>query len=419
LYNTSIKLKGCVSLFGDKSISHRLLMIGALINKESEIYNLSNSDDVLATIECLRKCNISIKSSNNNVKILGGNLRSPSKVLNCRNSGTTVRLLLGLLAGQEISAEFTGDISLLNRPMKRIINPLITMGASIESNKYMLPVKMKKNKLKSIDYKIKTKSAQVKSSLMFAALGCETYSHISYNLHTRNHTEKILNYLNCDLKINDRMHIKKSTINTGFSLVVPGDISSASFIIAGAILLPGSEVVINDILYNKSRLGFINFLKKMNANICIKNINNDTFESTCSIIASYSPNLRSAKINPNNIIDLIDEIPILAIIATQCKGVTIINGTQELKYKESDRAAAIYKNLKNMGADIKYSEDKITINGRNKLYNTTIIHENDHRIAMSFELLHLLLNNKLSYKFKKIISASFPDFYSKFDDLIS
>ena len=394
-------------------------MVGALINDESEIFNLSNSDDVLTTVECLRDCNISIKLSNNNsVKILGRNLLSPTKILNCKNSGTTARLLLGLLAGQGISSEFTGDISLLGRPMKRIIDPLKIMGLDIESNNNKLPIKIKQNKLKPIDYKIKTKSAQVKSAIIFAALGCENYSDISYDPKTRDHTEKILNYLNCDFEMNSRLRIRKSTLNKGFSLTVPGDISSASFIIAGAILLPDSKIEINDVLYNKTRLGFVDILKKMNANICIKNISNDNFESTCTIIASYSPNLNSININSNNIIDLIDEIPILSILATQCKGMTVIDGIEELKYKESDRAATIYRNLKNMNADIVYSGNKITIQGGNKLHNTTIIHENDHRIAMSFELLHLLLNNRLSYKFKNIISVSFPDFYSKLDELI-
>ena len=208
------------------------------------------------------------------------------------------------------------------------------------------------------------------------------------------------------------------SLNKGFSLMVPGDISSAGFLIAGAILLPGSKIRIKNVLYNETRLKFIYLLKKMNANISIKDISSSKFEKSCTIVASYSPNLKSAQIDSECAISIIDEIPILSIIATQCAGKTVLNGLGELKYKESDRAMLIYKNLKNMGADISYSDDNIVINGKNKLYNASIIHENDHRIAMSFEILHLLLNNKVSHQYNDVISISFPDFYSTIESIL-
>ena len=419
MYNTNKKLYGDVTLSGDKSISHRLLMVGALINHRSYIYNLSNSNDVLTTIKCLRACNVKIKfTDDKKIKMHGGNLQSPAENLDCQNSGTTVRLLTGLLAGQGISANFTGDQSLLNRPMKRIIEPLKKMNLKINSNNNYLPLTIEKSSLNPINYKTVTKSAQVKSALLFASLGCDQYSTISYDLETRDHTEKLLKYLHCDISIGDQISIRKSRINKGFSLTVPGDISSAGFLIAGAILLPESKIRINNVLYNETRLKFIYLLKKMNANISIEDISSSKFEKSCTIVASYSPNLQSVQINSKCAIGVIDEIPILSIIATQCDGKTVFSGLEELKYKESDRAMLIYENLKNMGADISYSDDNIVIKGKNNLHNTCIIHGNDHRMAMSFEILHLLLNNKMSHQYNDIISISFPDFYSAIESIL-
>jgi len=412
LYNTRKKLYGELALAGDKSISHRLLMVGSLINDSSKIYNLSNCSDVLTTIKCLQKCNVEIKiSDNGNIKIHGGNLKSPLEKLDCKNSGTTARLLVGLLAGQGLAADFTGDQSLLKRPMKRIIEPLKKMGLKINSNNNCLPIHIEESILNRINYKIATKSAQVKSAILFAALGCDQYSTIAHSLETRDHTEKLLKYLNFDINIIDQIYIKKSIKNKGFSLTVPGDISSACFLIAGAVLVPGSKIKITNVLYNKTRLKFIYLLKKMNANVSIEDISSSNFENTCTILASYSPNLKSTEVDSKCVIGAIDEIPILSIIATQCTGKTVFNGLEELKYKESDRAMMIYKNLKNMGADISYSGDRIVINGNKKLYYTTIMHQNDHRIAISFEILNLFLNNNVSEEYNDVVSISFPDFY--------
>ena len=419
MYNTTKKLYGEVFISGDKSISHRLLMVGSIINDTSEIYNLSNCKDVSSTIECLKNCNVKIKSfDNGNIKIFGGFLKSPSKKLDCQNSGTTARLMIGLLAGQGIDAHFTGDQSLLKRPMKRIIIPLKKMGLSINSNNNTLPLSINKSVLNHIDYTIMTKSAQVKSALMFAALGCNHYSNIAYAKETRDHTEKLLKYLKYDIDIGKQISIRKSIRNRGFKLTVPGDISSACFLIAGAILIPDSKIVIKNVLYNKTRLKFIDLLKKMNANVSISDISSSKFENSCTIVASYSPNLKSITVDSHSVISIIDEIPILSVVATQCLGQTVIRGLKELVFKESDRAMSTYKNLKNMGADISYSKNNFVINGQKQLYNTTIMHNGDHRIAMSFEILNLLIDDSMSMKYGDIIGVSFPDFYSKIMDLM-
>ena len=422
MYNTNNILKGEISLNGDKSISHRILMIASLIKEESVIYNLSNSEDVKTTINCLRDCGVLIESQLTGLdssiyKIKGGKLRQPDNILNCQNSGSTARMLIGLLAGQGVRASFNGDSSLIKRPMKRIIDPLVKMGVEITSDNYCLPININPHSIKPINYSIYTKSAQVKSSLMFAALGITQYSYISYSKQTRNHTEKILQYLDCDLKINDRICIRKTRFLKGIKIQIPGDISNAAFLIAASIIIPGSKIKLNNILFNSTRMAFIDILKKMGAKIKITNIDNKYCESTCSIESQFTHNLRAMKIDQSDIIQLIDEIPILCIVATQAKGTTIIEDGEELRFKETDRISAIYENLKNMGADIREFKSGLAIKGQKKLYSANIKPFGDHRIAMSLEVLNFLVSNKYSGKFRNVIDISFPGFYEMIDYL--
>ena len=240
MYNTNKILKGEAFLKGDKSISHRLLMMASLIEDESVLYNVSDASDVITTMDCLKECgvNIQLKSKifpSTSIKIKGGNLQNPTNVLNCQNSGSTARMLIGLLAGQGIKASFSGDDSLLKRPMLRIIEPLIDMGVDIQSNNNFLPLNINLKNIKPINYCIKTNSAQVKSALMFAALGSKEYSYIAYNEYTRNHSEKLLQYLNCNLEIGEKIKIKKTIFRKGIKVHVPGDISSAKEIIENLI----------------------------------------------------------------------------------------------------------------------------------------------------------------------------------------
>ena len=326
-------------------------------------------------------------------------------------------MLIGLLAGQGIKASFSGDDSLLKRPMLRIIEPLIDMGVDIHSNNNFLPLNINLKNIKPINYCIKTNSAQVKSALMFAALGSKEYSYIAYNEYTRNHSEKLLQYLNCNLKIGEKIKIKKTIFRKGIKVHVPGDISSAAFLIAASIIIPGSKIKLRNILYNSTRMGFVEILKKMGAKIKISEVNNDSFESTCTIESEFSPNLIPVKINKDNIIQLIDEIPILCAVATQVSGRTIIEDAGELRLKESDRLHAICENLKSMGADVSEREEGLSIVGKKKLYNTRINSFGDHRIAMSFEILNFLVSGAYCGSFSNIIKVSFPDFYNTIDCL--
>ena len=288
MYNTNNILSGKVVLAGDKSISHRLLMVGSLLKGECVIDNISLCDDVQSTIDCLRGCNVDIKINNNAAYIAGSSLSNPKKDLNCKNSGTAARLLLGLFAGQNISAKLIGDKSLSNRPMSRIIKPLIDAGAMIKSNNNNLPITIISGIKKPVVYKNKTKSAQVKSSLILSGLGLDNATYISYNQSTRDHLEKILKYLNFDINVGPSVCIRKSLKNKiKFNLYTPGDISNASFLIVAALIIPNSKIKIENVLYNKTRVGFINLLLKMGANIKISNVRKKLFEKICNIKVQY------------------------------------------------------------------------------------------------------------------------------------
>jgi len=413
-----MKLKGAINLRGDKSISHRALFFGALIKHSSIIKNISLCNDVAATINALRKCNIDIKIKNNIVEILGGTLKSPNSFLNMHNSGTTARLMIGLMAGQNISAKFVGDSSLSSRPMGRILNPLINSGAHIISKDNSLPIEILTGIIKPIILKEKTKSAQVKSSLIFAALGQKEKSKICYNKFTRNHSEIFLDYLGYNILESNTIVAHNIKFNKGFNISIPGDISNAAFIIAAVILIPGSSLTIKNLLNNNLRNGFINLIKEMGAHIHIENSSLKYGEKVCDLYVEYSPNLKNINLFGDKLITAIDEIPILAILATQAKGTMVIDDAKELRLKETDRIKAIFYNLNKMKANVSEKEDGIIIKGGNKLYNTTINDFGDHRIAMAFYILNLLLNNETINHKLEIANVSFPEFHKTLKGIV-
>ena len=414
-----MKIFGEIKLKGDKSISHRVLLLGSLIEGVSTVENISLNNDVLSTIECLRKCNIKITVNDAIVKIEGGTMLSPSDILNCGNSGTTARMLIGLLCGQNISAKLTGDESLSLRPMKRIISPLINSGAKILSNDNKLPIEIKQGIQTPILYEKNTKSSQVISSLLFAGIGYNKFSKILFNEFTRDHTELLFKYLKFDLKYKKNfLFVKKSNSVRKFRINIPGDISNACFLIVASFLIPNSKIKISNLLYNKKRNGFIDAALKMGGKISISNIQSHYNEHTCDIVSAYSPKLKSIKINGNDILPLIDEIPILSVLATQAKGTTIIDNAGELRFKECDRLAATYENLNAMDADVSQTVNGLKIKGRKKLYNASINHYKDHRIAMSFVILKLFITGKVDKSYKNIISVSFPEFYEILDQIL-
>ena len=403
-------IRGIIALPGDKSISHRSLMLSSLSDGVCIINNLSTGKDVESTRVCLEQCGIKIESNHNIIKIEGGKFTESDKVLNCGNSGTTVRLLLGLLAGKGISAEFAGDISLSSRPMDRIIKPLAQMGVSFESNNGYLPIRMMPGKLKNISYHIPVASAQVKSSILLAALGAPNRTLVYEPIKTRDHTEIMLKKLGADIKIDHRISISK-LINplSNFEITIPGDPSSAAFFAGLAAIVPNSDITINNILANPSRIGFFNLLEKMGAGVEWNNIHSECGELVGDVHVYYQ-SLNGVNINEDIVPSIIDELPILAIVASQADGPTIVSGASELRIKESDRITAICSNLFKMGCNIIEKKDGFIIDPIKRLYGTDIRTYGDHRIAMAFTIASYVADSLNILDDKECINISFPQF---------
>ena len=316
--------------------------------------------------------------------------------------------MLGFLPSRGISGELYGDKSLSKRPMNRVINPLIKMNIKLNSKTGTLPIKFNAYKSQSIKHKLNVPSAQVKSSLIFSALTCTDNSEIQDIFNTRDHTERLIKFLGCDKKYYSKFDIK------GFNYTVPGDISSASYLIAAALLIPKSNITINKLIFNKTRRGYIQSLQKMGANINIQNKKTHQNEAICDINIKYTPKLKSTNISKKNIVSMIDEIPIFSLICAFAHGTSNIEGANELRYKESDRIHSIVYNFKKLNINIKEFKDGLSIKGPNKLHNTTINNFSDHRIAMIGEIINLITNKPLSAEseIKSLIDTSFPEFYS-------
>ena len=413
-----MKLEGSIHLAGDKSISHRLLIYAALIKGKSILSNVSLCDDVLSTINVLRDCNIVVDIKDKKIIIVGGTLKSPNKELNMGNSGTSARLILGLLVGQNISAKIKGDSSLSKRPMNRVIIPMRQAGAEIKSNNGFLPIEIISGIKKPIVYNEKTKSAQVKSSLMLAAIGNKSNSRISFHISTRDHSENFLRYMKNNINKNNYLEMSSNLKLNPFNINIPGDFSNASFLIGAALIFPNSGIKIINTLYNEYRIGFLNILKRMGANIEVRNIKHNYGEASCDLVIKYSSKLKNVSIGKSEIIKMIDEIPILSIVGALSEGNLIIDDAYELRCKESDRIKAICTNLKNMGADIIEKENGFILKGGERLYSTIIKDFDDHRISMAFHILNLYLNNNITDYKSDLASISFPEYNLLLRDLI-
>ena len=404
-------LKGTITIDGDKSISHRILIFAALANSKSTIYNLSLCDDVKRTIGILRNCNIKIKIGRSSTNVYPSIIKQRVKKFYCGNSGTTARFMLGFLPSVGVGGTVYGDKSLSKRPMKRLIDPLLSMNIKFKNIKNNLPIQFEKSNVQSIKFVLNHPSAQIKSALIFAALSSENQSTIRDPFKTRNHTENIIKYLGGEFE-----KYKKFIID-GFNYTVPGDISSASFIVAAALLIPGSNINIKNVLFNQRRVGLISILGKMGAKIKISNIRMIQFEKVADINVKYSKLLRSVILSKQDVINMIDEIPVFALIACYASGSTLLNHALELRYKESDRIKAIVYNLKKCGAKISELPDGFVIKKSKLLYSTRIKNFNDHRIAMMCEVLCFISTGRFNNVENKIINTSFPDFYKQISKL--
>ncbi len=416
-------LKGSFELIGDKSISHRAIMFSSISKGHNKISNFLMGEDCLSTIDCFRKMGVDIKIENKDVIVRGNGLyglKKPNNILDVGNSGTTIRLIMGILAGNKFDATLIGDNSIGKRPMKRVTEPLRSMGCKIEGkdDANYTPIKIYGGNLSSINYKMPVASAQVKSAIILASLYADKMSTIEEKVKSRNHTEIMLKSFGADIDVNN-LKININPVDELYSqdIYVPGDISSAAFIIVGALISKGSEVLIKNVGLNETRTGIIDVVKSMNGNIEIFNKRLVGGEIVGDILVKYTPNLCATTIDKTIIPRLIDEIPAIAVLASQAEGTTIIKDAKELKVKESNRIKAVVDNLKNMNCDIEELEDGMIIKGKNKLKASYIQTYNDHRIAMAFSIANLICEEEIKLDNPNCVDISFPGYFDLLNSL--
>jgi len=419
------KLKGNISVPGDKSISHRSLILGSISQGETRIYNFLNSLDCLKTLECMQALGAEIElGKDNSVKIKGKGLyglQEPKDMLDVGNSGTTIRLLAGLLSGQDFYSVLNGDDSIRKRPMKRVVEPLRLMGADIWGRKdgQFAPLSIRGNKLNPLHYTLPVASAQVKTALLLAGLYATGETVVKEPLPTRDHTERMLELMQADLKISPpEIKVMGRKELRGTDIFIPGDISSAAYFIVAASILRDSQIIIKQVGVNPTRIGVIEILKKMGTKIDILNYQIKSNEPRADLKIEYSE-LKGIEIKEEMVPLLIDELPLIAVVATQAQGKTLVSGARELRVKESDRIKAIVSELKKMGADIEEEEDGFTVNGPTGLQGAVCESYNDHRIAMSLAVAALLAEGKTIIKNSECIDISFPGFEKTLRKLIN
>lgn len=418
------RLRGELSLPGDKSISHRAVMISSIAKGKSLISNLLDSLDCSATIEAFQNMGISLqRGKDKTASVMGKGLRGliePDAGLYLGNSGTTMRLLLGVLAGQNFKAILSGDQSLSKRPMKRVTYPLRLMGADIEGpdDANLAPITISGGQLKPIEYHSPVASAQVKSAIIFAGLYADGTTRITEPYKSRDHTERMLALFGAELK-EEGLSVSVKGLRCSelkpSSIVIPGDISSAAFFITLGVLAKDSEIIIRSCGINPTRTGILKVLERMGARIEIVNAK-DAFEPYADIVVKSS-SLKATKVSREEIPLLIDEVPLIGLSATQAEGTTIIEGVGELRVKETDRVNSIITNLKNMGADIEAEADKIIINGPTKLNKATVESFDDHRTAMMLIIAGCIAEDSTIVNNTECIATSFPGFMDRLKDL--
>ena len=419
----SKKLCGEIYVPGDKSISHRALILGACAVGKTIIENLLESEDVLATLKALKELGVNIKKNKHLWEVRGnglGSFTSPNKILNLGNSGTGVRLLMGLVSGCPITASFTGDESLNSRPMKRVIIPLKQSGAEILSNDYKLPITIKGNKLPiPIKYTSSLSSAQVKSCVLLNGLTSTGNTLYSEVVKSRDHTEKMLHFMGAEINSKylkdgtNKIELKGLPYLKGTHFSIPNDPSSAAFPSAAALIVPGSEIKIKNVCLNDLRTGFYRSIKEMGGFIKFINRKNLSGEVVGDILVRYSK-LKGITVPKKRVPSMIDEFPIFCIVACFAEGETIMTGIKDLRNKESDRIREIVENLKKFGFAVKSTLNSISIVGNKKINpkkEIEIDSKFDHRIAMSFLCLGLFLENGVKVKNAETINTSFPNFY--------
>ena len=411
-------LKGSVTIPADKSISHRAVMFASLANGKSVIKNFSKGQDPLSSLNVCRALGIDAEFKNDLLIInSNGKLSAPSSSLDCGNSGTTMRLISGILAGQNFNTTLIGDESLSKRPMRRVIEPLSLMGAEIKSNDFKAPLNIYGKNLHAIDYVSKLASAQVKSCVLLAGLNADGKTSFMEPYISRNHTEIMLKYMGANINIDkNTVTIEKSKLEPR-TIEVCGDVSSAAYFIAAGLIVPNSKIILKNVGLNPTRTGILEVAEKMGGNIEILDKKNISGEITGDIQISYS-DLKACTIEGEIIPRLIDELPVIAVLATQAEGTTIIKDAQDLRNKESDRIKAVVTELKKIGADIEETSDGFIINGKKSLKGGGEVDTyHDHRLAMSLYVAGLICDKPISINGFEWVDISFPEFDKLFNSI--
>ena len=417
-------LKGKVTIPGDKSISHRCIMFGSIANGTTQIHNFLSGADCLATIRCFRELGIEIEveSDYSSVIVHGKGLHglsAPEKILDVENSGTTTRLISGILAGQPFDSKLSGDESLNSRPMKRIIEPLTQMGAHISSilRNGCAPLYITPAQLHGIHYDSPVASAQVKSCLLLAGLYADGETSVTEPSLSRNHTELMLRSFGVEVESHDTTATStppEEMIAT--DIVVPGDISSATFFIVAGLITPNSCIRLKNVGINPTRDGILRVCKDMGADVTLENVIDNGGEPTADIVVKTS-RLKGTVIGGEVIPTLIDEIPVIALLAAFAEGETVIKDAAELKVKESDRIALTVDNLVKMGVDATATDDGMIINGGNSLHGASINCKYDHRIAMTFSIAGINAEGETVIEDSECVDVSYPTFYEQLNSL--
>lgn len=422
-------LRGTITVPGDKSISHRCIMFGAISKGLTEVHNFLEGADCLSTIHCFRRLGIEIEQRPDTILVHGKGLHgltAPKEILDVGNSGTTTRLISGILAGQTFDSKLSGDESLNSRPMKRIMEPLTQMGANISSilHNDCAPLYITKGNLHGIHYDSPVASAQVKSCLLLAGLYAEGETSVTEPSLSRNHTELMLREFGADLtsafdltSTQATARIRPCTELYGQRITIPGDISSAAYFIAAGLLVPNSEILIKNVGTNPTRAGILKVCEDMGGDITLLNERTEGGEKIADVLVRTS-RLHGTTIEGDIIPTLIDEIPVIAVMAALAEGTTIIKNAAELKIKETDRIETVTDNLKAMGGDITPTPDGMIINGGKPLHGTTIHTLLDHRIAMAFSIAALVADGTTKILDSHCVDVSYPAFYNTFEQLL-
>ncbi|KEK20540.1 3-phosphoshikimate 1-carboxyvinyltransferase [Bacillus manliponensis] len=415
-------MRGAIEIPGDKSISHRAVMFGAIAEGKTKISNFLEGEDCLSTISCFQKLGVTIEQSGNDVTVYGrgiGGLIEPSDILDVGNSGTTIRLMLGVLANAPFYCTIIGDNSIGKRPMKRVTVPLREMGAKIDGREdgQFTPLSIRGGDVKGMHYDSPVASAQVKSAILLAGLQGEGVTSVTEPMKSRDHTERMLRAFGCDVHVDGlTVSVKGGQTLSGTIVEVPGDISSAAFFLAAGAIVPNSKIVLKNVGLNETRTGILEVLEKMGANISIENKRNEQFEPSGDITIQTS-HLKGIEIGGALIPKLIDEIPIIALLATQAEGTTIIKDAEELKVKETNRIDTVVNELQKLGARIEATDDGMMIYGKTKLQGNCVNSYGDHRIGMMLAIASCIADGEVEIENSDAVAVSYPNFFAQLEGL--